>query len=339
MASLKPNVIDDMVNSTLNELGSFKYENLSYTLLEHIVQKRLMRKKRMGFQSGKSVDFNVKTKTGKQASHSELFDTDEVNIVNLLGKGNVPWTFTKTHWGYDNREPEFNSGASQILDMIKVRRDDAIQSVVGLFEDDFWATPDATNDKAPFGIKYWITRNATEGFNGAAPSGFTDVGGLNPSTVQNWKNWTSQYAAISKTDLIRKIRKAVTMTNFKPPIEGNPYAKGQDFTHLTNYDVVGELEEYLQTENDDLGTDIAGYDGMVTFRSVPVEHVPKLDADTKNPWYGINWNFFEMIFMSGQFAVQSEPMKASHNTRAIFYDWTYQYICRNRRMHFVCNTA
>ena len=332
---IQPHQIDDMVTATLPDLGRFKFTDISFTLREHIVMSQLMKKNRVGFDDGHTLQFNVKVRNGNQARQTGLFDTDNVHIDNVLKTASVPWTFADTHFAYEIREPGFNGGKSKILDILKVRRSEAMQSAVELMEEKFWQAPDATQPLDPYGLRYWIVPNAAEGFNGGAPSGFSDVAGLSPTTYPTWRNWTAQYAAITRDDLVRKVRKACHFCKFKPPVAYPSYEKSMDWQHLVPYSVLSELEEYLQTENDNLGMDIAKYDGQVLFKRVPVEHAAMLDSDVTKPWFGVNWGVFGLAFLKGQYMKTSKPVQgASHNTRAIFTDWTYQYQCRDRRRLF-----
>ena len=63
---------------------------------------------------------------------------------------------------------------------------------------DWFGKPtDSSDVVTPRGLFYWIVKNSgTPGFNGGIPSGFTDVGGLSPTTYPRWKNWTGQYVNI-----------------------------------------------------------------------------------------------------------------------------------------------
>ena len=108
-----------------------------------------------------------------------------------------------------------------------------------------------------------------------------------------------------------------------------------DYTNFVSYNVLQQLEEYLVAENENIGMDLAKYDGNVVIKRVPVEHAAKLDEDTTDPWYGIDWKSFHLEFMSGQYMRPSEPVHGSHNTRAVYYDWAFQYVCRDRRRQFV----
>jgi hypothetical protein len=337
--ALRPDQIDDMVVATLPELGRFRWTDISFTLREHIVADRLMRKERVSFSSGEKIQFNVKVDNGQQAQVSGLYDTDEINVDNVLKTASVPWTFVNTHFAYDNREPAFNSGGSQVLDLLKVRRSEAMQAAVELFETLFWQAPNVNNTLEPYSLQYWIVKNATQGFNGGTPSGFSDVAGLNTTTYPQWRNYTDQYTNVSTTDFCRRARRAIHFCKFKPPVVGAPYSTGLEYTMFTDYTLLQLLEEYLISENDNIGLDLAKYDGNVMLKRIPFEHAAKLDDDSQQPCYGIDWKSFHLEFMSGQYMRPSEPVHGSHNTRAVYYDWAFNFVCRDRRRQFVINTA
>lgn len=333
---IQPHQIDDMVAATLPDLGRFKFTDISFTLREHIVMSQLMKKNRVSFDDGHELQFNVKVRNGNQARQTGLYDSDNVHIDNVLKTAKVPWTFADTHFAYETREPGFNGGKSKILDILKIRRSEAMQSAVELMEEKFWQAPDASSTLDPFGLRYWLVANAAEGFNGGAPSGFSDVAGLSPTEYPTWRNWTAQYAAVSKTDLIRKARKASHFTNFKPPVAYPSYESGSEYQYYVPYSILSELEDYLQSENDNLGMDVGKYDGQVVFKRTPVNHAAMLDSDTTDPWIGINWGVFGLAFLRGQYMKTSKPVQgSSHNTRAVWIDWTYQYQCRDRRRLFI----
>jgi len=337
---LTPKQIDDMVQSTLPHLGKFKWTDISYDLQEHVAFSRLLRKDRVTFQGGESIDMNVKVNQSDVARWTGLYDTDDIQVNNLLDKGNIPWCMFDTHFAFDVRESVFNRGASAIVDMLKVRRQDAMVSLAGLLENSFWSVPDTgPSNRKMYGLGYWLTRNASEGFNGGNPAGFSDVGGIDSDVHPNWKNYTFQYAALTQTDLFRKVRKACTMTKFISP-HANPSYEGAKhrFAFYMNYEVLGQIEEYLDNNNENLGFDFGKYDGKATFRGIPLQWVPYLDADSTNPWIGLDWATFSPVFQSGQWMRYSKPRDtatSSHNTRAIFIDCILNMRCVNRRRNFI----
>jgi hypothetical protein len=237
------------------------------------------------------------------------------------------------------------------LDLLKLRRSEAMQSAVELMEQKFWAIPDATATKDPYGIFYWLQPNTTEGFNGGIPSGFTDVAGLSPTTYPTWQNWTGDYVAGGAGDtsgsLVPMARKAAHFCMFKPPVSNPDYEKGVNWQHLVPYSVLQAMEKYLKDNNENIGFELAKYADQVVFKRVPVEHAPMLDSSTfdqsdtyKRPWLGINWGSFGLAFLQGQYMRTSDPIQgSSHTTRAVFTDWTYQYQCRDRRRNFMLHSA
>lgn len=339
MAGLTPQQIDDLMKSTLPAYPRFQFTDISYQLQDHIAYRKLLRKRSITFQGGESIDMNVKVGQGSQARWTQLYDDDDIQVQNLLSKGNIPWKFADTHWAYDVRESTFNRGKWAIMDMIKIRRMDAVVSLIDLLETAFWTKPSAPSSKQIYGLAYWLVRNSSTGFNGGNPAGFTDCGGIDSDVHTNWKNYTFQYAAVSQTDLCRKVRGAVVKCKFMAP-HAHPKFEGdaQRFAHYMNYALLGPIEEYLESNNDNLGFDFGKYDGRAAFRGVPLEWVPALDDDTTNPWIGLDWASFQSVFQDGQWMRTSDPRDTattSHNTRAIFIDLVMNLRCVNRRRNFI----
>jgi hypothetical protein len=276
------------------------------------------------------------------ARNTGLYATDSVNVSDVMKQGSIGWRHSTTNYAYERREIAMNRDPARIVELLKIRRADSQISMAELMETNLWSAPSSsTDEESPHGIPYWFVKNATEGFNGGIPSGFSDVGGLSPTTYPRWSNWTAQYTTVSKTDLIRKWRKASVFTNFKSPTEIPSYNTGNRYGYYSNYAVVGTLEEILEAQNENLGNDIASKDGQVVFRRNPVVWTPKLEADTQNPVYGINWGTLKPVFLKGEYMREEGPTKApnSHTVHQVFVDCTWNMICRDRRRNFVLATA
>ncbi len=334
--------LNDLVNTTLRDLGKPRFTEIATDLQEHTAMKNLLRKNRVMIQSGYGVQWDVMVTHAGSAQNVGLGASDNVNIPDTMVQATADWRNTTANYAIEGREISMNEEPSRIVDLIRSRRIAALISLAELMENNFWGPPVALTDVlTPWGINTWVVKNATEGFNGGAPSGYTTIG-LNPTTYPRWNNWTAQYTAVSRDDLIRKWRKAATFTNFKPPVEGIPtFNTGDSYGFYTNYGVVGPLEEALESQNDNLGNDIASRDGMTIFRRVPVIWVPKLEADTTNPVYGINWGYLKTIILKGWWLRETHvPIyPGQHTLSAHFVDSTYQFITRNRRCHFVLATG
>lgn len=340
--ALQASNIGDLVTTTLSELGRLKFTDLMSDYNKTIVLRRLMKKNKMTFDSGKSVSFNVITDTGDNAVFVGLYATDNVDVKNVMTTGDVPWRHITWAWAMDRREATMNASPAKIVDLIKTRRIAEFGGAIIKFEQAFWRCPAASNDLNPYGLPYWVTKNATEGFNGGAPSGYTTVGGINPTTYPRWKNWTAQYSTVSKDDLIRKMRKAMHYTDFETLTGDVPeYNAGDDYACYSNYTVVQTLEEILEAQNENLGNDIAPMDGKVMFRGIPIQPVKELDGDTTNPVYGINWGEFFTMGLKGEWMRETQiPVQpGQHTVSATFTDCSFNWITRNRRRHFVIATG
>ena len=67
---------------------------------------------------------------------------------------------------------------------------------------------------------------------------------------------------------------------------------------------MSDIEDVGEAQNENLGRDIAPYgDNMavLAFRGHPLLYVPQLDADTTNPFYGIDHSTFMPVCPQGDY--------------------------------------
>lgn len=336
--------LSDLVATTQRDLGKPNFVEIATDIQEHTAMSELLRMNSIEYQSGYGVQWDVMVQHSNSAENVGLGAEDNVDIVDTMVQAQADWRNTTANYAFIGQEIDMNRNPARIVDLLRSRRIATMIAVVELMETNFWGPPVASTDNVtPWGVKTWIVKNATEGFNGGAPSGYTTIG-LNPTTYSRWKNYTAQYTSLTKEDAVRKWRRASRFTNFKPPVANIPTGKFQGsnkYGYYTNYTVLSALEEMLEAQNDNLGNDVASKDGEVTFRKTPVKWVPKLEADTTNPIYGINWGAFRTIILSGwwgkEFNVPIYP--GQHTINATFMDYTYQMVTTNRRVHFVLATG
>ncbi len=348
MATLQATDIADLVATTLNEKGDLKFTDLMSDYQNTIALKRIFRKKKTEFTAGPQVEWNVILDHNGSAKFVGLGETDIVDIPNVMTTGIVPWRHITWNWGIERREIAFNRTPRKIVDLALTRRIAALGSAIIKFEQCLWRVPTVTTDtKSPYGIPYWVVKSNTavttnDGFNGTVPSGYTTVGGLNPTTYPRWANYATQYTAVTKDDLIRKMRRMATYTDFMPLVDDVPvYNTGDDYMWATNYSVIGTMEEILEQQNENLGTDIASMDGKVMFRRSPLVFVKELDLDTTNPVYSLNWGELKAMGLRGEWMNETkiDKMPGQHTVSATFTDCTYNVFCRNRRRNGVLATT
>lgn len=338
MPVIQADNLGDLVAATLKELGEMKFTEIATDLQNYVAMRNLLKKNRIVLDSGYGVQFDVMVTHSGAASFVGLGAVDNVNIGDTLIQGTAPWRHVTTNYAVIRQELAMNRTPRRIVDLLKVRRIDAMISLAVLMEDAFWSYPASTDTTTPYGVQYWIVTNATEGFNGGAQSGYTTVGGINPSTYTRWKNYTAQYVTVSKEDLIRKWRAAATKTKFMPPVDGIPsFNTGDQYGFFSNYDVIQALEEAVEAQNENLGNDLASKDGVTMFRRVPVTWVPKLDSDTTDPVYGINWGVFKTHVLRGEWLNETNiPVTpGQHTVASVHTDCTLNWICKDRRRNFV----
>ena len=108
----------------------------------------------------------------------------------------------------------------------------------------------------------------------------------------------------------------------------------------TNYAVESVLEEILESQNENLGKDVASMDGQALLRRVPITFVKELDLDSTNPLYLVDWGELHVMGLSGWWMKETvvEKQSSQHTVSATHTDCTYNLICRNRRKQGVLAT-
>lgn len=335
--------MSDLTKAGLRELTRLRYTDIAPTLQDYVGMRSLFQSNRVQLDSGYGIQWDVNVSDPDAAANVGMGATDVVDVVDTLQQATADWRMSSTYYAMIGPEEQMNSGKSKIVELKDKRRKGSLKSLAYLMETNLWGAPvSSTDDLTPWGVNTWIVKNATAGFNGGAPSGYTTIGGLNPSTYPGWKNYTAPYTNITKADGIKAWRLAARKTGFKPPIDGIPTTStGVDYGFYTTLSVTQNVEELLEAQNDDLGADVASMDGQAIFLRRPVNWVPALDSDTTNPIYGIDWGSFKTYVLQGwwlrETAVPVYPNQ--HTVSAWFIDLVYQMVCLDRRKQFVISTG
>lgn len=339
MAKLTAKDIVDLVASTLDDLGRLKFQNIAQNLQSYEVMSKWLKRDKLTFDSGIGIQRTLMNKLSGAAAHVGLLDEDKVNIPDVLDQMNVPWRHAQTSWAFIYQETLMNRGEAMILNVVKPRRASSLIDLADELEEKAWSAPDVADKTSPYGIPYWIVKNATTGFNGGLPGSHTTIAGVNLTDSPNFKNYTAQYVSVSKSDLVKKLRTAYRKCQFKSPVTINDYrgSMGQRYRNYVNESLMSAFEDIGESQNENLGRDIASMDNTMTFRGNPIIWIPYLDADTTDPIYGIDHSVFYPVCLKGDYLRESEAMKApnQHNVFQIFVDLTYNYLCVDRRACYV----
>lgn len=348
--------IQDLVNLTRGDEGKGKLQNIAMQYTHYPVVGTMLGPDKVQIESGYRIERNLMTRLPDAAYMSSLYGDDQIVAEDTTSKVIVEFRQASSGFMFDIDEISPNRGEAQIFDVMKKKRAEADGAMIELLEAKSWSTPSASTDTLEFyGIPYWVVKNATAGFTGGAPSGHTLVGNIDPSSVTNWKNYSVTYEDITKADLITKLRTAIRKCDFKKVLPDlAEYRKGKkDYRLYVNEATLVELENIGESQNENLGRDVAPmdggilskrgvtgvseFDGDLTFRRRPIIYAPQLDADTENPVYGIDHTVTMFVAAAWcnmrESKVQHHPRK--HNVRQVFKDLRGNFCCVDRRANFV----
>ncbi len=333
--------IDDAVLLTQDKLikrGAFV--DMQTDLTDHVAVREMWKGKKKKFDGGHDWTFQVQMDHNHSARAVGLFETDGSSLTDTMVEGTVGPRHVNAHYIYDQREPDFQRGGVAIVDLVKTRHVGMMVSFYEKLEEFLWGKPvDSSDLKTPYGIALWVVKNATEGFNGGNPSGFTaGRAGISTASYPRFANWTAQYAQITKDDLIRKMRRAMRKTNFRSPVShATPDLGNMGNGIYTNDTVIGLMEEALEAQNMNLGNDLASKDGRTMFKSVPITYAPYLDDDATDPVYMTDWRTMAIGVMSGWENNLSapSPVPDKHLVRRVDLDVSLNMVCTDPRRQTV----
>ena len=338
--------INDLINATLAKYGRNMMTDAMSELQFYPAAERMLAKKRVIFDSGSQYKFNLIHTADTNARAVGFYEVDDLDIVDGTVQGTIPWRFVETGTFYDVKEVSVNQGAEQIFNLVKSREFQMWQGYFDLIESYFWGGPASSADaKVPFGLlKYWLDYDANTGFNGGNHASFTGgPAGISCATYDKWSHFTANYAAVSDSDLIRKMRRAYTLCDFRgipnKPVKDYADGVGHRYEICTTYDTLYQMEELLDSKNDNPRSELAKYDGTTVFRRIPVTYVPYLEKHhaTSDPVIGLDWNTFKTVALQGEWMRETPygPHALSHDIRRRFVNSSFNFAMHDRRKNFL----
>ncbi len=346
MAQVHAQQIQDLVNATLRELGRLRFQQIAQEFTDYCVMNHWFQKDKVMFDSGHGIQRTLMARLPNVARHKGLLDKDTFDIPALTEQMTVDWVHADTNWSFVHQETLMNRGKELIFNVIAPRRSGALIDLIEELENKAWSLPASSNTTDPFGIPYWIVKNATTGFNGGLPSGHSTIAGISLTDAPTFKNYTAQYVSVTKTDLVKKMRTAHRKVRFKSPtgVEAKDYSNGRAMRYrlYANESTVANFEDIGEAQNENLGRDIASIDGVgLTFRRHPIMWAEKLDSDSTNPVYMLDHSVWYPVCLKGDYLRETPNVQVAlqHNSYVTFVDLTYNFICVDRRRNAVLNTA
>lgn len=347
--------VQDLVLFTRPEEGKGNLEQIAQNYTHYpLVGTLVMGPDRIKVDASHLIEKRLMLSTADAAQVVEPWQDDNVAVGDYATKLSVEYRRAQTNFAFEEEEVSVNKGEEKkIYDLMQEKRGAAELDMIELMEREGWAAPSASTDRLHFlGIPYWVVKNATTGFTGLAPTGWTLVGGINPSTVPHWRNYSATYTTPDALDLLPKWRTAKRATNFRnvTTLEGYRYMK-KTVRHYCNETTLSALESLAEGRNENLGQDmqpyngatgtgtmgVANFDGDITFARTPIIYVQHLDSDTQNPIYGLSHD--KLAFHVARSMDMKESPAIRHPRKSmvwvVFKRLKGQFCCVNRRQQYV----
>lgn len=336
----------DLVKGTLNNMDPPNFQQVAQNQTDYEVFPLWFKKDKMMIDDGIGIQRNIMARLPDVARHVGWTDQDNPNVASLLEQITVPWRQVTTNWSFKRQEVLMNRGKSLVTKVIEPKRAGAIIDMIEVIEAAGFSSPSSSSDKTlPYGLSYWIVKNATTGYNGGLPTGHTTVAGLDLADAPKFKNYTDTYTAVSQDNLLKKMRTAFRRTKFKSPVDVKDYRSGRGMRYriYMNEATISGVEQVALAQNDNLGLkDVSQVDHVsLAFKGVPIRFAEYLDNDTSNPVYMVDHNTFYPVVLSGDYMYEHPPIQSptQHNWRTVYIDMSYNHICLDRRRNAVLYVA
>lgn len=289
----------------------------------------------------------IQLATSGTASTFKPGDQMSYTNKNIAKVWQIPMRYIRNYWEANIFELQRNGegGSSGSRDMgrfqqfkklVKLKKQDCYVDLLNKQEALSWATPsndnmETTAGQEPYSILCFVTGDATATHTpqggaaytvGTAPSGFTTVAGLNPTTNTGWGNQYETYDYAdwedAATGLLKGFRRMYRKLDFQmPPTQKEYFESPEARRKVVCTDLQGSemYERALATSND--FTRVAANDPayvQAVFAGLPVEYVAQLDAQAWSAgqpnYLWLDFNYIKMVYSRDWFM---KPMVDNRN--------------------------
>ncbi len=352
MASLMPQDVLDLTVSTRNHYWK---EDLVDLLVGDgrqrcVAASAFFDKNRIAVEGGTQIEQRIDPFDPGTFNETGLYGVDVANQDSGLASGTIPWVMGNKAYIWDRREESINSGAEQILDLMKIRRRRCLTGFwLGLENRLFGSPASSSVTNQMFGLGSYLvvgTNPATPpdgDFTGANPSGWTSGIGFNSTTYgEKWANYYGTYDDFSYNQVGVALQQAMYRTGFMSPIgDSIQDAKQSNYSIFINFATEVELKKILRAQNQNLGFDLDAADGRLVFQGRKFTVASILDSSTQwgtstNPILGVNHDYLKVVVKTGFYFTESEIIPGDqHNVVRFWFDLVWNLRCTNRRANFL----
>lgn len=309
-------------------------------------------------QTGSKIIDQIQTKKMNNAGFYRPNQNLQPRGVDTLTQIEINWRFHQGNYGWTNEQVRLQGSGSNAADVytrLKTSWEQACDlNIWDSMEEALWDTPSNSDMEVSTGlVPYSIPAIVTS--DGLAPSGFTTVAGIDPSTETAWRNQTGTFSWAGRAtndamyvafdQMWRKLRwKRIKGFNSKV---GSP---GTDFNRFCIATTPEGVNGYLalnRNSNDRLRkANDAGYGDDPSFNSIDLEDVDRLEETTTAgvpPFYWMNFDWLFPVYHADTFMEEVGPIRGSINqpfSHAVYKNTYYNLFPRSRRrLGLIATTA
>ena len=297
-------------------------------------------------QAGSKITDRIMLRDSGTAVFYNPNDDMDIQNPDTLRSVEVNWRFMANHFSYTEQEVNLNqSGDAQTYykNLLKVKRQQAVTNSYNFMEDNLWSTPsnadmEAANGTKPYSIRSFFT------VDGLAPSGFTTVETLSPTTESRWRNQFEDYDAADLTNpdtgLVNAFDNLFMKCRFISPRPGEYFQddKFQKMMIATNRDGRALYLRLTRDSNDRLvGNDLGAQQSQLDYAGLPIEYIASLDdagwAAGSPRFMFINLAWIHPIWHSTEYMKEKEPIRHPRQpfTWVVWNTTYYNLFCSSRR--------
>ena len=299
-------------------------------------------------QNGKQIIDMVRLSKHNAAGFYKPNQTLNPRGMDVLTKLACNWRFHQGNYAWTNEQVRLNGGSSvdNWVKLLELWRQASKQDIWDSLEANLWAVPsnadmEADDGLKPYSLPCFITSN------GLAPSGFTTVMGVNPTTQTNWRNQTGSYTAANLATTLYPAFDGMWLDLRwkKPP--GVTWATDTNFSKLNILTSKTGIMNYIdqnRSNNDRLQpkNDPGTYQQEPTYNGIPLQRVPELEtymtaaSITNPPYIWLDTNFIFPVWHSEVYMLEEDPIRGGTNqpfSWAVYINSYLNFFCRSRKRH------
>lgn len=302
-------------------------------------------------RGGSKITERIQLDLSDQFAFYQPNETFAPQITDTQSKIEVNWRFAHNMWAYTEHELVLNEGdrLAQYKSLRDSKRQDCKIRTFTEMEEALWTTPSTSTMETdtgttPYSIPAFITED------GLAPSGFTTVETVNPSTKSRWRNQVSTYVTASyESQVIPAFDEMWMKVDYQSPptmkqyIEDTKYSK---FKILTDRNGKKKIVDVMRGMNDTLVNKLdAGASLNVAYHGVPIKYITQMDnlgyASTQPRYFWLNTEYLFPIYHSSRYFSEIEPLRHPNQpyTWVVHEDTWYNLFCKSRQRQGIVTAA